>query len=241
MNLNLRTYLILSIFLSSISLITNDIFGQIALIFASLLILFFKNGNLKILKNKKIKMLFKVFLSLFIIQILFRQSGEIIFQLAFLKITFEGLKFAFSSISRLFVITLLGLSIISSNYEEFVSALNTWKIPNDISFMIYSTIYFIPFFHRKVVQNLEAMKIRGIFFKDLSITEKLWLLEEITFPIIAKSLTEIKMKAAILELRGFRYYQKKTCIYYFKLRFLELFIQITAFFGFLIFLLFHFS
>ena len=126
-------------------------------------------------------------------QILFRRNGVVIFHFGIIKITLEGIKFAFASIARLFVISLLGLITISVRYDEFVAALFCWKIPNDIVFLIYSTIYFIPFFFRKVVQSLEALKIRGIFFDDLTLREKLWLFEEITFPILAKSLTEMKI------------------------------------------------
>ena len=137
MNLNLRTYLLIIIIISSLSLFTNNILLQIIHIVLDLITLFLKNCNLKILKYKKIRILFKVFITLFIMQILFRRNGVVIFHFGIIKITLEGIKFAFASIARLFVISLLCVITISVRYDEFGAALFCWKIPNDKVFIIY--------------------------------------------------------------------------------------------------------
>ncbi len=234
--LNLRTILILVILVTSLSVIYQNLRIQLILTGFTLFLLF----SFRISKHKlhrlghRLLSLFKLVLTILILQILFRRSGEIIWEYSFLMVTTEGLNYGLIASLRFLIIILVAGLLFDIPYYDYLLAFRSWKFPFEISFLVATIIHFVPIFNTQFKSSMEALQIRGIIMQNLPLLKRPVVYLNLLLPVLARAISEIKFRAISLELRGFRLYKDKTYLHEQKLSRLDLIIQFIALIFFLL-------
>lgn len=185
----------------------------------------------------RLNMIFRIIVTLMIFQILFRQGGETIWQFGVIKITSSGLDYGVSSSLRLMLIVLIAGLLLDIPYYDYILAFRSWKFPYEISFLVASTIHFIPIFHKQFIISKEALNLRGIEISKSPLNKRFKIYSALVFPVIARAISEVKYRSISLELRAFRLFPERTFIYQTKLRWYDIVIQICICIGFIIIVL----
>ncbi len=230
-NLNIRTILILVVLISTLSVMYQEVFTQLVLIFLVILMIFAKNISQEAKKKtiKRLKNIGRIILTVMVFQIVFRQEGIPIISVGGFGITDVGIKYGFSSSLRFLVIILIATLLFDYPYKDYLIALRAWKFPYEISFLIASVIHFIPIFSQEFNNTLEALHLRGIELKKLSIINRFRAFITLIFPTIARALNDIQYRAIALDLRAFRLKKCRTSLHDDKLAYYDIIIQIAAF------------
>ena len=240
MKFNLRTVIILVIFISSLSIIYQVLLMQLLLIsvtsFLYLITGVSKKNIHKILH--RLKNIGRIIFTLMIFQIIFRHGGEVYFEYGFLKITSEGVNYGVVSSLRFFLIIINAGLLFDFPFTDYLLGFKAWKIPYEISFMVASIIHFIPIFSKQFQVTMEALHLRGISFKTVPILKRVNMFSTILFPVLAKAISNVKYRAISLELKGFRLYKDRTDIYESKLAVIDYLVQIFSLVIFILVLIF---
>ncbi|MCF7858135.1 MAG: energy-coupling factor transporter transmembrane protein EcfT [Candidatus Cloacimonetes bacterium] len=232
--LNLRTIILIVSALTTLSVVYNSIFMQVSLISTAIIL----NLTIQPSQNRfyrlyhRMKLVLKIITIMLIFQVLFRQGGEIIWQYGFIKITETGLNYGISSSLRMLLIVVIAGLLFDIPYHEYIIAFRKWKIPYEISFLVASTIHFIPIFQKQFTISKEALNLRGIELSKVKLSSRIKLFSALVFPVIAKSIYQVKYRSISLELKAFRISPVRTYIYENKLKWFDLVLQILAVCGF---------
>lgn len=240
MKLNLRTILILVIAITSLSVIYQDVLTQVILILLSLiLILSIKPSKKKFNRlMHRIKLLGKIILTLMVFQILFRPEGEVLLEFWLIKITMEGINYGVASSLRFFLIILIAGLLFDIPFYDYLLAFRSWKFPYEISFLVSSVIHLIPIFNSQFKRSSEALKLRGIDMRKLPLRRRTKAYLSLIFPMVAKSINEVKYRSISLDLRAFRLYKHRTYLYDSKLKWFDVCLQISIIVCFLLIIIF---
>lgn len=228
MKLNIRTLLVIVIFLTSLSVIYQRVWIQLILVTTAILLLLSINPSKK---NRarvihRLKNLGKIILTIMIFQILFRQGGNIYFSFGIIKITSMGLNYGIASSLRFFLIIIIAGLLFDIPYYDFILAFKKWKIPFELSFLIATVIHFIPLFSNQFKLSMEILRLRGIDINQLPIQRRPSAFMSLIFPVLAQEINNIKYRTISLELRGFRLYPERTYLRENVLKGYDLIIQI---------------
>ena len=166
--LNLRSLLVLVICLTGLSVIYQRPLVQIALLTITMILIFAQHPDKKSFRSlwKRISRIGRLILIIFIFQLLFRRNGEILWQFHFIRITDIGFNYALASSLRFFLIILVAGLLMDVPYQEYLIALKAWKFPSEISFLVATTIHFLPVF-QKIFKNTNFL-----FFHRINIVSK---------------------------------------------------------------------
>ncbi len=204
--------LVLVMLISSLAIASQSITIQAAAIAFTCLILIVKNRSRQSIVRilHRIKRIFRVIVAIFIAQVLLRRGGEPLFQWHLLLITETGLTYAAVTSMRLFLIVLVAGLLFDYPFTDYLRAFRAWKIPYEISFLIASTIHFIPMFRRQITVIREALQVRGIRLGDIPVLKRGKAISCLVVPIVAGVLNDVKYRSISLEMRGFRYRKMRT-------------------------------
>ncbi|MCF7920318.1 MAG: energy-coupling factor transporter transmembrane protein EcfT [Candidatus Cloacimonetes bacterium] len=224
--INLRALLVLVICLTGLSVIYQRPLVQIALLAITILLIFSQHPDKKSIKSLwiRISRIGRLILIIFIFQLLFRRNGEIIWQLGFIQITDIGLNYALASSLRFFLIILVAGLLMEVPFQEYLHALRAWKFPYEISFLVATTIHFLPVFQKIFKNKLETIKLRNIDLKKLRLSERFHLFRILLIPVLAAAIHDIRYRAISLELRAFRLYPTRTSLHQSRLQKIDHFI-----------------
>lgn len=230
MLLNLRTIIVIVSAITTISVIHNNILTQVLLLmFSIFLLLVIQPSKHRFYRlMHRMKLILKIIVTLMIFQILFRHGGETIWQFGIIKITSLGLNYGVSSSLRLMLIVLIAGLLLGIPYYDYILAFRSWKIPYEISFLVASTIHFIPIFQKQFTTSREALYLRGIEISKSPIIKRFKIYSALVFPVIARAVSEVKYRSISLELRAFRLYPERTFLYQKKLKWYDIVIQISV-------------
>lgn len=150
--------------------------------------------------------LIKLSIFLFILQVLFVQSGTVLLPLPFgLGVTDKGLLTAAQVALRLIGATLpLSLLISMTKLTDLSNALvDGCHVPYRYAFAVTSAIRFVPTFAADLQAIMEAQTARGIEFDTKNPFKKIALVLPLCVPLLISSVSRTDQAAIAAELRGF--------------------------------------
>jgi energy-coupling factor transport system permease protein len=142
-------------------------------------------------------------ISLVLIQGFFTRGATILFSLGPFYYTLEGLQVALLFTSRL--LTGLGaatLLMMLARPDSLMRALVERGLPNQIAYIMVTTLQILPTFQARAQSILDAQRSRGLETEG-SLTTRLRALAPLVAPLIMSSLMEIEERAIALEARAF--------------------------------------
>lgn len=216
---NLRTVMVIVICLTGISVAYQQPNVQIALLAITMALLFILRPSAKARKQLLIRIsrLGRIILVIFIFQLLFRRNGNVIFEFSLLRITDIGINYALASSLRFFLIILVAGLLMDYPFQDYLIALNAWKFPYEISFIVAATIHFLPVFKRIFDNKMETLALRNISLKKLTLKQRLKAFRTLLIPVLANAIHNIQNRAISLELRAFRLHPTRTQLHQNKL------------------------
>lgn len=144
---------------------------------------------------------------------LFLTSGEVIFQLGFLKITKEGVSVAFFMGLRL-IYLVLGASLmtltttpndLTDGMESVLAPLNKIKVPvHEISMMMSIALRFIPILMDETDRIMRAQKARGADFESGNLIKKAKAMVPLLVPLFISAFRRANDLAMAMEARCYR-------------------------------------
>jgi energy-coupling factor transport system permease protein len=153
---------------------------------------------------KQIFKLYPLFISVFLIQILFDKHGAVLFHLLLIHITSQGVETAFQVIVRLLIIAFSVGYLVKLGMRDYLSAFRLFRLPESIAVTTALTIGFLPMMSEQIRQSLQQIMLRGIYLGKLGFRKRIELYFSLIMPILGKTISNAKYQAVSLELRGFR-------------------------------------
>ena len=203
--MNPLSKLILSVVLCAMCFVSKNLLFILAIIVVNILIAY--AAGIQKMAMSIISGLFKLSLILFIVQVLFIRSGDVIFTIPGLgiPITKYGVYFSLLFVLRLLATALplaimLSVTQMSDLANVMVSKL---KIPYKYAFAIITVIRFIPVFASEMTGIMEAQTARGVEFDTKNIFKKIGLIIPLCVPLLISSVKRVDSSAMAAELRGF--------------------------------------
>jgi len=229
--MNPRTLLVLSIIISILSVILPKV-EQLLILFgiSIIFVLVIQPSKQRfLLLWKRLKVLIVIISILFIMQLLFRHDGSILFQWKWITLYAEGFVIALQVSLRLLILLLIVSLLFDVPYYDLLLALRGWKLPYEFSLMITSTFYFFRAFEHQFRMIKELLIIREVSFKMIPLFKKFKAFSDILLPVIARSLQTVKYRAISLDIRGFRLHAQRTEYISHRLKWFDYIVQILAF------------
>lgn len=156
---------------------------------------------------------------LFIIQALCMQEGEVIFHpIKWLSLTDKGissglllaLRMSGALLPLTLMIMLTPIKALTTEMEEKL------HIPYKYTFVLTTTLKFIPSFSKEMEQIIQAQVCRGCDLDTKNILKRIKMIIPLSVPLLISSVRKIEQQAICLKLRGFnapkrtRYKKSKT-------------------------------
>lgn len=205
------TWLVITLWITSIAVLENRIEYLVGLLGVALLISFLANGRKLWGYLKALKILVPVIASVFVVQVLLRRDGDELWRAGFVAIYSGGLALA-AQVSLRLVILLVSASILKElAYQDFRLALK-W-LPAEISFMIAYIVHLLPQLRAQFRLSMQNLSLRGIKIKSLAFKDKLKVYRIVSLTVLGGLLAKSDLQAIQLELRGFRRQGKKSFLH----------------------------
>lgn len=160
---------------------------------------------------KALKLLVPVIISVFIVQIIFRREGQLLWSWGIVRIYSEGLVLGLQVAIRLLTIMVSAAILTVLGYQDFRVALK--RLPEEISFMIAYMLYLLPVISASFRSYRITLATRGISMRKLKLRDKLKVYKVISLSVLGSLLSESQAQAIELELRGFRRQGKKSFLH----------------------------
>ncbi|MFO7660144.1 MAG: energy-coupling factor transporter transmembrane component T [Candidatus Cloacimonadaceae bacterium] len=196
--------LIIVLCISTIAILYNNLLVLTWLLLACLILLTGK----KQLDWRRIVRFFRYFLplllSIFIIQIIFNNKGEILLDLQLFKVTEIGLNTSGIVTIRLLILFLAGVWLWGLSHREFNQAFRAIGLPESLAVLISLTLHFLPLLAERIKQMTTQLKLRGISLKGMRLKPRLQLYLNMIIPLLGWTMKDLKYQAIALDLRGFR-------------------------------------
>lgn len=217
--LNPLTKMILAFLLCLSSFVSSNILMAVIIIALNIIVAYKANITKKAVSL--LSTLLKIGIVLFLLQIFFIRTGNIILNLPLnLYITDVGLTFSLLLVLRLIgatmpLVLMLTVTRMSDLTNVFVQKLH---IPFKYTFAFITALRFIPIFENEMNGIIEAQTARGVQFDTKNPIKKLKLVLPLCVPLLISSVKRIEGGAISAELRGFNVRQKNSGYkkYYFK-------------------------
>ena len=148
-----------------------------------------------------------------IFQLFFISSGQVLWEIGFIKITSHGIEQAGIIFCRfvliIFFSTLLTLTTmplsLATAVESLLSPLKRFKVPvHEIGLMLSMSLRFVPILMDDTIRIMNAQKARGVDFGEGSIIQKVKAMIPILIPLFATSLKRADSLATAMEARGYQ-------------------------------------
>ncbi len=141
--------------------------------------------------------------SLVLIQGFFTPGPSVLFRLGPFQYTLEGLEVALLFSARLLVgLGAATLLMMITRPDELMRALVERGLPNQIAYIVVTTLQIVPTFQARAHAILDAQRSRGLETEG-PITTRIRALAPLVAPLILSSLMEIEERAIALEARAF--------------------------------------
>lgn len=147
---------------------------------------------------------------LFIMQVLFYQSGTVILILlpigkGYLPVTDQGILLGMAMAFRMLaVIVSFMVFLTTTRTQDILNALvEKAKIPYDFSFMVLTAIRFIPTFLNELNQISDAQKARAFVVESWNPVKKVKAYLPLAVPLVMLSLKKARQMAIAMETRGY--------------------------------------
>ena len=205
-----RVKLLMTICLSSAALICRDLIPMLALLLFCLFVMF-TGGIMPALIWRKLRGLFSLIASLFILQCIFNRRGEPILTLHRLTLlTDVGLRTAAVINLRLLIIVLSALIILSGEARDYLLALTQLKVPYEIAFMVLIAMRFLPLLHEEARDVMNAAQMRGLRLRKAGLKNKVAAYLSLSLPVLAGAVKRVEQTSIAMEARGFRAMKQRT-------------------------------
>ncbi|MBN1949466.1 MAG: hypothetical protein JW784_06955, partial [Candidatus Cloacimonetes bacterium] len=176
----------------------------------------------------RLRHVFRLIVVLLVVQVIFRTDGNLLWQAGPVRITDVGLNYGLTTSLRFLLILLVAGLLFDISFHEYLLAFQSWKFPFEISFLVATVIHFIPIYTRQFQRSLETLRLREIEIAELPLRRRGQAYLTIIFPVLARSLAEIKFRAISLEMRGFRLYPQRSSLFRKKLAWFDYAIQLGS-------------
>lgn len=212
MKIDPRSRLIIVLCFSTLSVLALDIVYLAFVFFAVLLMDFILQIDL-IAIIKRIKFLLSMIVFITILQSLTIRGGKAIISIGSLNlITLNGIIKGGEFALRMIIIIFSSAVVIKAEGREMIDGLIKMRVPYEIAFMTSVALRFLPYFKEEFSARLNAVRMRGINIKKLSLQKKLKVYSYIIFPTVSGSIIKSKELASAMEARAFRAYDKRTML-----------------------------
>jgi len=159
----------------------------------------------------KLRGLFGLIITLFLMQCLFNRTGEPILALSGLTlVTDAGLYIALLVNLRLLIIILSALVVAAGETRDYLLALTALKIPYEIAFMVLAALRFLPMLREEAQDVLCAAQLRGLRIKKTSLRKQAAAYISIVLPVVAGAIRRAEHLSIAMEARGFRAFPRRT-------------------------------
>jgi len=228
--MNARTYLVITIIISTLSLVQRSVTQLCILLAVCVLFVGFLSPTKKRFVHlwKRLRFLLILILFIFILQLLFRHHGEVLFHWSFITLYSEGMLIAFMVSIRLLILLLIVSLLFDIPYYDFLLALRGWKIPYEFCLMIASTFYFVHMFEDQLKTTKDQLRFREINFGKIPLFRKFHAFSAIIFPVLAHAMHTVRYRAIALDIKGFRLHPNRTYYISQKLKWFDYIIQIIC-------------
>lgn len=212
MRLDPRTKLLIIIVMTSLAIFAKDLV-YLAIIFI-LILLFNLMMKTKVINAvKRLKHLISLIVFIALMQSLTVKEGIPLIIIGKINlITSGGLINGAEFALRMAIIIFASLIASTEEGRGMIDALISVKIPYELAFMVSVSIRFIPVFSEEFKSRLNAIRMRGIEIKRLSIIRKLKLYTYLLSPTIYSAVLKSRLLAKSMEARGFRAYPQRTAL-----------------------------
>lgn len=157
----------------------------------------------------------------FVLQVLFNQEGELLFQLGFVKIYSQGLIIgALMSLRLMLVVVISTLLTLTTKPTNLTLALETLFKPfkkvgvpvSELALMISIALRFIPTLLEETQKILKAQASRGVDIREGKFKEKIMQIVSLLVPLFILSFKRADDLANAMEVRGYVPGQPRTSI-----------------------------
>ncbi len=183
------------------------------ILFVMLLLLAVVSGVSHTLLRVVVRLVLPIAISLFLIQgVLFPPPGAVPFySVGPIRLTWEGIRFAYDIVSRLVVLTTVILLILKVTHPaDLVNALTERGLPRSIGYILLISLQIAPDMSARASAILDAQRSRGLE------TERGWLrvgaLVPLFTPLVVGALADVEERAMALESRAFAAAGPKTVL-----------------------------
>lgn len=220
--------LVIVLCISTIAILYNNLVVLAWLLLACLILL---SGKRQLDRRRLIRF-FRYFIpllfSIFIIQIIFNNKGEILLDMRLFKVTTQGLETAGIVVLRLLILFLAGVWLWGLSHREFNQAFRTIGMPESLAVLIALTLHFLPLLAERIKQLTTQLRLRGINLKRMKIKSRLQLYLNMVIPLLGWTMKDLKYQAIALDLRGFRNGMRHSCYQRKRLNLLDFMLILTA-------------
>lgn len=205
--MNPLTKLLLSIVMCAVCFVSHSFIFIFALIAVNLVFAAVAGKEVCGVTFGMLRGLLKLSVLLFIVQVLFTGSGNVLFTIPLIgvDITDEGVRFSLLLVLRLVaaalpLVTMLSVTKLSDLSNVLVSRL---RVPYKYAFAVTTAIRFIPVFSSEMADIIEVRTARGAELDTKNPFKKLILIFPLCVPLLISSVKRIDSNALSAELRGF--------------------------------------
>jgi len=124
-------------------------------------------------------------------------------------LTLDGIVYGTTVIIRFMVLLSSGLLLLNNSTTELITALVKLGLPYDIVIMVMMGIRFLPVFIEEIQDTLNYIQLRGVNLKRVYKKKVLMVYISIFYPIVYSLMVRAEKIAILMELRGFRRYDKR--------------------------------
>jgi energy-coupling factor transport system permease protein len=226
---NLRTVLVVVSAITTLSLVYNAPIPLLAMNALVLILLATAPGGARWKKlGHRLRGLGRLAIALFVAQALFRRDGVALWAWGWLRITDHGLESGIVSGLRLLLLLLSAGMLFDYPFTRWLQALRAWRLPYEFAFLVANVMHFTPLLEEQFRLSREALLLRGVDLQHLPIRQRFRAFSLLALPIVARTLWQVRYRAASLELRGFRLQPVRTDIHPERLTISDLVIQAEA-------------
>lgn len=161
-----------------------------------------------------LKGLIKISIFLFLLQVLFIRTGNVIYEWKFIRVTDNGFWNALRLVLRLSCATLpLAIMLSVTKLGDLSNSLvEKLHIPFKYAFTMTTAIRFIPVFASEMAGIMEAQVSRGIELDTKNPLKKNSLILPLCAPLLVSSVRKTQSLAIAADLRGFKFRKKGSCL-----------------------------
>lgn len=228
MRLDPRARLLLILLITTLAVLAKDIAYLAIVFFAALAV----NAMLKINiigAAKRMRHFIWLILFIAIVQSLTVKGGTALLSVGKINfLTTKGIGFAAEFVLRMGIILLAGLIAASSDGREMTDGLLKLGMPYELAFMSAIALRFLPVFRDEFVARINAMAMRGIDIKRLSLPKKLKVYGYLILPAVSGCVIKSEELARSMSARGFGAEKKRTMLRELKLTWTDWLVMIIA-------------